>query len=69
MTLVPGWVKILKPLWIVHHRLRRLAAGHFRIKSTSYSVYTLQSPDRRVNFDVPRPTSLWWTRTGRWIFL
>jgi hypothetical protein len=65
MTMVPGWVKFLKPLWIVHHRLRRLAAGHFRIKPTSYSVFTLQSPDRRVIFDVPRPTSLWWTRTGR----
>jgi len=64
MNLVPGWVKLLKPLWIVHHRLRRLAAGHFRIKPTSYSVYTLQSPDRRVTFDVLRPTSLWWTRSG-----
>ena len=28
-AMAPRWVRALKPVWIVHHRLRRLAAGHF----------------------------------------
>ena len=61
-AMAPGWVRALKPFWIVHHRLRRLAAGHFSLKPTSYSIYTLQSPERRVTFDVPKPTAVWWNR-------
>jgi glycosyltransferase involved in cell wall biosynthesis len=61
-AMAPGWVRALKPVWIVHHRLRRLAAGHFSLKPTSYSIYTLQSPEQRVRFDVPKPTAVWWNR-------
>lgn len=62
--MVPGWVRILKPLWIFHHRLRRMAAGHFHLKPMSYEIYTLESPDHRVKFDVTKPTSIWWARPG-----
>ena len=61
-AMTPGWVHALKPIWIAHHRLRRLAAGHFFLKPMSYSIYTLQSPERRVKFDVPKPTAVWWNR-------
>ena len=61
-AMTPGWVRALKPIWIGHHRLRRLAAGHFSLKPMSYSIYTLQSPERRVRFDVPKPTAVWWNR-------
>jgi len=60
--MIPGWVRALKPAWIVQHRLRRLAAGHFSLKPTSYEIYTLQNPDRRVRFDVSKPTAVWWNR-------
>lgn len=60
--LIPGWIRALKPIWIAHHRLRRLAAGHFNLKPASYEIYTRQSPERRVHFDVPRPTAVWWNR-------
>jgi glycosyltransferase involved in cell wall biosynthesis len=60
--MIPGWVRPLKPAWILHHRLRRLAAGHFSLKPMSYAIYTLQSPARRVTFDVPKPTAVWWNR-------
>src|ERR1017187_10977657 len=30
-----AWVRLLKPLWIVSHRLRRLRAGHFRLDRKS----------------------------------
>jgi len=61
-AMVPRWVRALKPFWIGHHRLRRLAAGHFSLKPASYSIYTLQSLDRRVIFDVQKPTAVWWNR-------
>ena len=61
-AMVPGWVRMLKPVWIGHHRLRRLATGHFSLKPASYAIYTLQSPEQRVRFDVPKPTAVWWNR-------
>ena len=61
-AMAPRWVRALKPIWIGHHRLRRLAAGHFSLKPTSYEIYTRQSPERRVRFDVPKPTAVWWNR-------
>jgi glycosyltransferase involved in cell wall biosynthesis len=61
-AMTPRWVRALKPVWIGHHRLRRLAAGHFSLKPTSYEIYTRQSPQRRVRFDVAKPTAVWWNR-------
>jgi glycosyltransferase involved in cell wall biosynthesis len=60
--MIPRWVQIFKPIWIVQHRLRRLAAGHFSLKPASYSIYTRVSPEQRVKFDVPKPTAVWWNR-------
>jgi glycosyltransferase involved in cell wall biosynthesis len=60
--MVPAWLRWLRPVWIVGHRLRRLRAGHFRIPATSYSIYTKQSPDRRVTIEVSKPTAIWWKR-------
>ncbi len=61
-AMIPGWVKATKPLWILNHRLRRLAAGHFNLKPTTYSVYTKASPDKRITITVPKPTGVWWNR-------
>jgi glycosyltransferase involved in cell wall biosynthesis len=60
--MVPRWVRWFKPLWIGQHRLRRMAAGHFSLPPTSYEIYTLASPEKRVRFDVPKPTAVWWNR-------
>ncbi|HXC36252.1 MAG TPA: glycosyltransferase [Candidatus Acidoferrales bacterium] len=62
LAMVPGWIRLMKPLLIAHHRLRRLAAGHFKLQPMSYEIYTLESPGKRVRFDVPKPTSVWWNR-------
>jgi glycosyltransferase involved in cell wall biosynthesis len=61
-AMTPRWARALKPIWIGHHRLRRLAAGHFSLKPMSYEIYTRQSPERRIRFDVPKPTAVWWNR-------
>ncbi len=55
-------VRLGKPFWILNHRLRRLAHGHFSLKKTRYAIYTKASPDRRVTIDVPHPTPIWWSR-------
>lgn len=60
--MVPAWLRLLRPLWVVSHRLRRLRAGHFHLKATSYAIYSKQSPDRRVVIEVPKPTAVWWNR-------
>ena len=60
--MIPLGVRLCKPLWIFSHRVRRLAAGHFSIKKTSYSIYTKVSPAHRVIFDAPKPTPIWWGR-------
>lgn len=61
-TMIPGWIRALKPAWYLHHRARRLAAGHFNLKPTRYAIYTKASPDKRVTVDVPKPTAIWWNR-------
>jgi glycosyltransferase involved in cell wall biosynthesis len=60
--MVPAWLRLLKPLWVLNHRLRRLRAGHFRLSATSYAIYTKQSPSQRVTVEVPKPTAVWWNR-------
>jgi len=61
-ALRPGWLRFFKPVWIAHHRLRRLAGGHFSLKPTHYEIYTCDQPDQRTRFEVPRPTAVWWNR-------
>ena len=61
-ALIPAWSRWLKPVWILHHRWRRLAAGHFSLQPTSYQIYTLKNPGRRTVFEVPKPTAVWWNR-------
>jgi len=60
--MVPFGVRLLKPLWILSHRLRRVRHGHFSLKPTSYAIYTKASPDRRTTIAVPKPTAIWWNR-------
>lgn len=60
--MIPVPVKLLKPLWIITHRLRKLFAGHFNIKPTTYAIYTKNSLDYRVNIKVQKPTGIWWNR-------
>jgi glycosyltransferase involved in cell wall biosynthesis len=62
MAMIPAGVRMGRLLWVLNHRLRRLAHGHFSLKKTSYSLYTRASPDRRVTIDVPKPTPIWWNR-------
>ena len=53
----PLWARKLRPLIILHHRLRRWLGGRYRQEPFSYSIYTQSSPDRRAGHEVNRPVS------------
>jgi glycosyltransferase involved in cell wall biosynthesis len=55
----PAWLRLSKPFWIAHHRLRRFLAGHYRTQPFTFSLYTESSPERRVSRHVARPTFRW----------
>jgi len=55
----PLLARTLKPLLVVHHRLRRLAGGIYFQRPFSYSVYTHGSADTRISFDVRHPRFRW----------
>ena len=61
-AMAPGWVRLLPYIANMHHFIRRLAAGHYFLQPTSYSIYTLQNPHQRIHFEVPKPTAIWWSR-------
>ncbi len=62
MEMAPTWVRRQKRLLHQLHRLRSLCHGLYWQKPFTYSIYTLSQPDRRVDFHVAKPTTIWWTR-------
>jgi glycosyltransferase involved in cell wall biosynthesis len=52
----PAWARRLRPLFILHHRLRRLFGGLYFQGPFSYEAFTLAHPERRQHFQVARPT-------------
>jgi glycosyltransferase involved in cell wall biosynthesis len=55
----PLAARALRPLLVLHHRLRRLAGGIYVQRPFHYSVYTQESPDRRVTMHADRPGFRW----------
>lgn len=53
----PAWARVLKPLIITHHRLRRFLGGMYSQKPFAYEIYTLRSPAKRIRHDVTQPLS------------
>jgi glycosyltransferase involved in cell wall biosynthesis len=58
----PAWVRRCKFAMHQLHRLRALCQGIYWHRPFTYSIYTLASPQRRVDFHVARPTAVWWAR-------
>jgi glycosyltransferase involved in cell wall biosynthesis len=57
----PMAIRLLKPLIVWHHRLRRLMGGMYFQRPFCYGIYTRESPDKRVSFNVTRPRFRWKT--------
>ncbi len=51
----PAWARRLRPLFIAHHRLRRLLGGLYFQAPFDYEIFTLAHPERRQHFQVARP--------------
>lgn len=58
----PGWVHRLNPMLLQVHRVRAVLHRVFWERPFTYSVYTRQSPDRRIVVQVQKPTGIWWQR-------
>lgn len=55
----PAWARGLSPLALVHFRLRRWRAGHYRCRPHAYAIYPPAQPDQRKTFQVAKPTFRW----------
>jgi len=55
----PRWVQVLRPWWILAHRIRRYLNGIYSQEPFSYDIYTSASPTRRVHFEAKNPTYRW----------
>jgi len=55
----PAWARLLSPAALLHHRLRRWCAGHYRCEPHEYSIYTQDSPQVRKRIEVTSPTFRW----------
>ncbi len=55
----PIWARWLSPLALVHFRLRRWRAGHYRCLPRDYAIYTQDQLNQRRNFHVTKPTFRW----------
>ena len=60
----PAWVKAMSLPLAVHYRMRLAARGSLTQKPFEFSLYTLNSPSRRVTRRAVRPTSFWKRRPG-----
>ena len=55
----PFWARCLSPLALMHFRLRRWRAGHYRCGPHDYAIYTTANPHQRTTFHVTQPTYRW----------
>ena len=55
----PDWMRRLRWLAVLHHRVRNLSAGIYFQRPFSYSVYTMQNMEERTLFRVFRPKFRW----------
>jgi hypothetical protein len=51
----PLWARQMKPLLVLHHRLRRVLGGMYSQRPFSYQIFTLASPERRETYQVVDP--------------
>jgi hypothetical protein len=51
----PGWARVLKPMFIAQHRLRRLFGGMYLQKPFSYDIFAPADVERRYRHEVAHP--------------
>ena len=61
----PLLARKLKPLLVLHHRMRRLLGGMYIQHPFDYEVFTVKSPERRQRFHVDRPRGIYKLEASR----
>jgi hypothetical protein len=61
----PFLARKLRPLFILHHRVRRLLGGMYFQKPFDYEIFTLKNLDRRQRFHASRPRGVYQPHTPR----
>ncbi len=51
----PPLARVMKPLTVLHHRIRRWLGGMYAQRPFSYDIYTRISPEQRRHIEVTRP--------------
>ena len=60
--MTPGWARWLRWPLLQIHRARAVCHRLYWQKPFTYSLYTLASPEARVDVVVAKPTGIWWQR-------
>jgi hypothetical protein len=55
----PKFARALKPLVLLHYRLRRWCSGAYALQPHEYSVYTLRDTRQRCRYHVSQPVFRW----------
>ena len=55
----PVWARRCRLLFIFAHRLNRFLLGAYSRSGVAYSIFTMQSPEERRDFQVARQTQTW----------
>ncbi len=59
----PFLARKLRPVLILHHRIRRFLGGMYFQKPFDYEIFTLKSPNQRQSFRVSQPAGVQKSRT------
>jgi glycosyltransferase involved in cell wall biosynthesis len=59
LKITPAWIKLLHPYWMIEYRARIAMRAGTRRQPFDYSIYTMESPTRRVVFHASQPTTFW----------
>ena len=65
VELTPAWIRRFRWPLIQLNRTRQLLHGTYHQKPFSYSLYTHESPEQRVEIAVANPTCFWRSRHGQ----
>jgi len=55
----PRWARLLRPVLIAQHRLKKWQHGAYRVGPFEYAVFTQKSPNLRECFSVSKATGIW----------
>jgi len=60
----PKWMRSLKPWLVLHYRVRKFLGGAYKLRQVTTRLYTLDSPQERVEVNSPR-LGFGWARAER----